>query len=333
VIDYSNMPGYSASRVTGIGMSTSYRWRTDGICAQRGVFQLGPTRANLGDPFGLFAVEQYYPTTVDFTIAPPIVELPDIQIATRGHLGEEVPRPFSLAPTQPTATVRAYASGDSLNRIHWPTTARRDDFYVRGMEELTAGDWWIVLDLEERIHSGTDLDSTLEKSILIAASLADRGLRNSHAVGLLAHGQDSIWMLPKSVGLQRWQIFRVLAQIKAGDLNLHDLLARSGQLVKRDASLIVITTAANAHWLDSLLLLGRQGVVPTVICLFDEQTRPAAEGLIQALAMQNIRGHLIDHTSMIIPTPEELAGRWEFRILGMGKVVAVSRPEGSWERM
>jgi uncharacterized protein (DUF58 family) len=333
VIDSSTMPGYTASRVTGIGISTSHRWRTDGICTQRGVFQLGPTQANLGDPFGLFTVEQRYPTVVDFTIAPPVVDLPDIQIATRGHLGEEVPRPFSLAPTQPTATVRLYNSSDSLNRIHWPTTARRDDLYVRGMEELTAGDWWIVLDLDERIHQGEGLDSTLEKAILIAASMTERGLHDSHAVGLLAHGQDSIWMLPKSTSLQRWQIFRVLAQIRSGKLSLQDVLARSGQLIKRDASVIVITTAAYPNWLDSLLLLGRQGVVPTVVCLFDEQTRAAAEGLLQTLAMQNIRGHLIDHTTMKIPTPEELAGRWEWRILGMGRVVAVSRPEGSWERM
>jgi uncharacterized protein (DUF58 family) len=244
-----------------------------------------------------------------------------------------VPRPFSLAPTQPTATVRLFAPGDSLGRIHWPTTARRDDFYVRGLEELTAGDWWIVLDLEDQVHQGEGVNATLEKSILIAASLADRGLRGSHAVGMLAHGQDSIWMLPKSTALQRWQIFRVLAQIRAGSLSLQDLLARSGQLIKRDTSLIVITTATNAQWLDSLMLLSRLGVVPTVICLFDQETRATAEALLPTLAMQNIRGHLIDHTTMVIPTPEELAGRWEWRILGMGRVVAVNKPEGSWERM
>ncbi|HMQ54949.1 MAG TPA: hypothetical protein PKD98_22910, partial [Anaerolineae bacterium] len=43
VIDETRMPGYSASRVTGVGGHSQNRWTTAGVCTQRGLFTLGPT--------------------------------------------------------------------------------------------------------------------------------------------------------------------------------------------------------------------------------------------------------------------------------------------------
>ena len=331
IIDHSNLPGYNASQVTGVGAQSKMRWHTEHICAQRGVFQLGPTEVNLGDPFGLFAVRQFYPHTIDFTIAPPILPLPDIHIASRGHSGEGAPRHYSLAPTEPTATVRAYNPADSLKRIHWPTTARRESLYVRGLEETTSGDWWLALDVEARVQRGLGQDSTLEKAVIVASSLADKGLAGQQAVGLLAHGQEAVWLPPKSIALQRWQILTMLAKIQAGNLSLDQLLSRSSQTIRQDISLIVITPSTDSAWLNPVLLLKRQGVAPTVILIYTGETLPAMESLQQALAMQLIQTYLLDQASIHAPTSEDLAGHWEWRVLGTGRLVALRKPEGEWK--
>ena len=333
IIDHSTMPNYTASQVTGLGVHSSIRWQTENICTQRGVFRLGPTEVNLGDPFGLFSVQHWDPHSVDFTVAPPIVTLPEFRIASRGHVGEGTPRLFSLAPTEPTASVRTYLPTDSLNRVHWPTTARRDSLYVRTLQETTSGDWWIVLDMDIQVHQGKELDSTLEKGILVAASLADRGLREQQAVGFLAHGQETVWLPPRSIELQEWQILRALAKIEGGQLSLDQLLIRSNQLIKQNTSLIIITPATNSDWLDPLLMFRRNGVVPTVILLYTAETRPTIEALHYALALENITAYPVDAGSIIPPTPEELAGRWEWRTLSTGRVVTMHRPLGEWETL
>ena len=329
--DHSTLPGYQASQVTGLGAHSHTRWRSESICTRRGIYQLGPTELDLGDPFGLFAIHQHYPNRVEFTVAPPIVALPDIQVASRGHAGEGAPRPYSLAPTEPTTTVRPHTPADSLNRIHWPTSARRESLYVRGLQEPTSGDWWLVLDMDQAVHSGQDIDSTLEKGVLIAASLADRGLTEAQAVGLLAQGREAVWLPPQSTPLQRWRILTALARIEAGQLNLADLLTRSNRLIKQNTSLIVITASTDSDWLNPLLLLKRQGVVPTTVLVYTEQTRPALEAIYHTLLLQGIRAYLIDQASLSHPTYEDLAGRWEWRTLGTGRAVAVHRPEGEWE--
>ena len=331
--DHSTMPDYNASQVTGLGTHMQTRWHTEVICTRRGVYQLGPMDVDMGDPFGLFAVRQHYPNTIDFTVAPSIAPLPEIHIASRGHVGEGSPRPYSLAPTEPTATVRAYSPADSLNRVHWPTTARRDSLYVRGLQEPTSGDWWLVLDVDEQSQRGVDQASTLETGVLIAASLADRGLRENQAVGLLAHGQEAIWLPPKLTPLQRWRILTMLARIEAGPLSLDHLLARSNQLIKQNTSLIVITPSTATAWLDSLMLLKRQGVVPTIILIYTDETQRGMRAIYHTLALQSIKAYLIAQSSVVPPTPETLAGRWEWRVLGTGRAVPVHKPEGDWEEL
>jgi uncharacterized protein (DUF58 family) len=331
IVDHSTLPGYTASQVTGVGYGAATTWHTDGICTQRGVFQLGPTEVKTGDPFGLFEVQHFYPNMVDLTIVPPILSLPTLEIATRGQSGETVFRPYSFSRTQATATVRLYEIGDSLNKIHWPTTARRDDFYVRNLEATSAGDWWLALDLEAKAHHGHNETSTLEKAILIASSLADKGLSGQHAVGLLAQGKEAIWIPPLASSLQISQILKTLALARPGELRLEHLLARNRQMIGRNTSLVVITASTNLSWLDPMLLLMRQGVTPTVILIFTEQTYSQLQAAHQILVSQGIKTYLLDQAAIVPPTPEEAAGRWEWYVTGTGKAVAIHKPKGKWE--
>lgn len=333
IIDHSNLPEYSASQVRGLGTTMQTRWQTEMICTRRGVYQLGPLDVSLGDPFGLFKVEQHYPNMVDFTVTPSILPLPNIEVTSRGHVGEGAPRPYNLAPTEPASTVRAYTPADSLNRVHWPTTARRESLYVKGLQEPTSGDWWLALDLDQSAHTGVDQTSTLETGVLIAASLVDQGLRDNQAVGLLAHSQGAVWLPPKSSPLQRWQLLTTLARVQAGSLNLGHLLTRSHALIKQNTSLIVITPSLDSQWLDPLLMFKRQGVAPTIFLIYTDETRAGMQGLQQALILESVRSYLIEQASLTPPTAEELAGRWEDRVLATGRVVVTHRPKGEWETL
>ena len=333
IIDHSNLPDYSASQVTGLGTNMHTRWQTEMVCTRRGVYQLGPLDVSMGDPFGLFRVQQHYPNTVDFTVAPPILPLPNVEVASRGHIGEGTPRPYSLAPTDPASTVRAYTPADSLNRVHWPTTARRETLYVKGLQEPTSGDWWLALDLDQGVHTGLDQTSTLETGVLIAASLVDQGLKGSQAVGMLAHSQEAVWLPPKSSPIQRWHLLTSLASVQAGPLNLGHLLTRSHALIKQNTSLIVITPSIETEWIDPLLMFKRQGVAPTIFLIYTDETRAEMQGLQQALLLESVRSYLIEQSSFTPPSAEELSSRWEDRVLATGRVVAVHRPQSEWETL
>jgi uncharacterized protein (DUF58 family) len=64
--------------------------------------------------------------------------------------------------------------------------------------------------------------------VIIAASLADRGLRNRKEVGFLASGKEIVWMHAQDGAFRRLEILRALAALNPGEMCLADLLERAG---------------------------------------------------------------------------------------------------------
>jgi uncharacterized protein (DUF58 family) len=200
VVDHSTVPDYRVSRVSGVGGGSQSRWHTKGVCTRRGLFTLGPTTLRTGDPFGLYTVTLHHPDSATLMVTPPILSLPTIEVAPGGRTGEGRPRANAPERTVGAASVRDYVQGDSLRWIHWPTSARRDSLFVKLFDGTPAGDWWVFLDLDQSAQAGQGQASTEEHGVILAASLADRGLRSGRAVGLVTHGEELVWLPPQEGG-------------------------------------------------------------------------------------------------------------------------------------
>ncbi|MGA2490414.1 MAG: DUF58 domain-containing protein [Anaerolineales bacterium] len=330
VEDHSNLPGYTASRVTSIGGNQSMEWKTEGTCIRRGLFNLGPTTLRSGDPLGLCSLELVHPNSTILLVVPPVLPLPAIEIAAGGRAGEgRRPRRAALETTVSAETVREYISGDPLKAIHWPTSARRNTLYVRQFEHMPASDWWIFLDLERSIQVGSGFESTEEHGIILAASLAHRGLRAGHSVGLVMCSPELTWISPQNSSGQSMSILRALALAQPGKRPLSDLLEDAQKSVRHGASLIVITPNVRAEWVAAMLQLVKIGITPTVL-LLDPLSFGGTDSTTGALALLNDYG--IAHNviqSDLLNRPEARPGKqgkWEWRVLGRGKAVAVRKP-------
>jgi len=335
IVDPSTLPDSLANRVTGVGGQSLNRWHTAGLCTRRGLFTLGPTSLETGDPFGLYTVRLRFPGWTELMVTPPVIPLPTIQVAPGGRAGEGRPRPNAPERTVSAGSVRDYTPGDSLRSIHWPTSARRDSLYVRLFDSSPTGDWWIVLDVNRRVQAGEGHHSTEEHGVILAASLADRGLCAGKAVGLVADGAELVWRAPQGGDGQRLGILRSLALLEAGERPLGELLTRMPPTFGRQASLIIITPDVEGDWGEALLPLMRRGVVPTVLLLdpisFGGTGR--ADGMISLLSSVGAARHLI--TRDLLDQPEArpgTRGHWEWRVSPTGRAVPIRRPRDTARR-
>jgi len=241
------------------------------VCTRRGLFSLGPVTIHTGDPFGLFRARLEFSGKRSVLVTPPIVSLPEVEIAPGGRAGEGSARTYAQEPTVSAAGIREYRPEDTLRHIHWPTSARKGSYFVRLFDRAPASDWFILLDLENEVQRGEGFFSTEEHGVILAASLSDLGLRAGIAVGLGING-DHFSLQPPSFGeAQRHNIMRALALASTGKVPLDKLLEKGRSLIHNNTSLIVITADSQGSWLERLLLLMERGIIPTVM-LIDADT-------------------------------------------------------------
>lgn len=329
--DDSDVPGYSVSRVETVSGNGERRWTTQGYCRQRGLFTLGPWQVRMGDPFGLFRVVLQYPEFETLLVYPPVANLPPIQLPEGAAIGSVRSQMRALHVTTDAAGVRDYAPGDSFKRIHWRSTARRQKITSKEFDREPSGDLWIILDMDSRVQAGEGEESTEEYGVILAASLADRVLRENRAVGLMAHGRERIFIpLGKGRG-HLWRILRGLACLKSSDNStLAEALEKEGQNLRRGTTALIITPSTDPAWAGELVALSQRGIAVMAILLdaasFDGRTDGSTLAMRGLLADQGIPTHIIAQGYPFQIQLRQPAGRWEFKVLGTGRAIAVRRP-------
>src|SRR5947207_1018192 len=86
---------------------------------------------NLSYPFGLFQATRHISATSRVLIYPATVTVFDFAAPTGLLSGGDAQRQRAHFVTTNAAGVREYAPGDSFNRIHWPSTARKERLLVK----------------------------------------------------------------------------------------------------------------------------------------------------------------------------------------------------------
>src|SRR4029079_1548519 len=120
-----------------------------------------------------------------------------------------------LQTTPLATTVRPYAPGDSMNRIHWRSTARHGEIQVKEFDLEQTADAWIILDLQRSVQTGRGEESTTEAAIRAAASIADKALTEHRAVGMNVHARTDAFLPADRGGRQHQKIMQLLAAVEA----------------------------------------------------------------------------------------------------------------------
>ncbi len=307
VNDNSSLPDSAGSRL--LPLIEPHRGRTylsRTRLLQRGVFPLGPTSLESGDPFGLFPVERIIPASESLLVYPLLVDIHDFPNPAGILPGGEALRRRTPQVTPNAAGIREYAPGDPLNRIHWLSTARRNRLMTKEFELDPQAEVWIFLDASETGQAALPFSwprktkedlwkhkfeyslppSTEEYSVSVAASLARYYLRLGRSLGFVASGQTLTMIPPDRGGRQLGKILESLALLRAeGLLPIWGLVDIQAQHLARGSTIVLITHSVEKEVVLATDLLARRGLRPIVVLIdagsFNgpEGTDEIAEGL------------------------------------------------------
>ena len=267
----------------------STSWTVSGLCRRRGLNTVGSVAIMSGDPSGLVNLECRVGQPQSILVYPSTVELPDAMVDGQA-LGGELGEAGQLTGHSPAASlVRAYVPGDSLAHIHWPTTTRLNQLMTKEFEGAGINEVWLFVDMQQSAQAGEGDESTEEYSVTIAASLAKGLIKNGHAVGLVAQGDQFYRYAPGKDENHLWGPLKALALMKAtGAAPLSSVMAQ-GTADMISGTVAIVISPRSTHGLGTFFqFLIRRGILVMPVHLDSasfggaSQIKPSAEAGIGA---------------------------------------------------
>jgi uncharacterized protein (DUF58 family) len=268
VYNPTGLPGGLPGRALALGGRRERSWLVRTVLARRGHFRIDPLQIRTGDPFGFFEASAGVGHGVTLVVYPKIEPLPLWRLPHANIEGAHASPERTMQTTPLATTVRPYAPGDSMNRIHWRTTARLGEIQVKEFELEQTADAWLFVDLDESLEAGAGEESTTEVGIRAAASIADKALAENRAVGLTVSGSRLTVLPPDRGGRQRLKILQLLAAVEAdGRTPLAEALITGVGRLRRGMTAIVITASQDPSFVRPLAALRARGIGAVVVHL------------------------------------------------------------------
>ena len=237
----------------------------------RGRYQVEAVHALLTDPFGLACSYVEVAPGGSLVVYPRLVELTGL-FSESGAYAQDGRRLLLRRPSGfDLHSVREYERGESLRKVHWPTTARRGQLMVKELEDAPRDEIAIVLDAHTA-PVGDSFDVQVRAAGSILRTHASRGRR---AVLALNSGRP-VSVSVSSLEGDWYAALGALAAVEPdGPRPVVELIGREGGPASRALELIVVTArlapalatklaqrAQTSHgvslvWIDSASFAGR----------------------------------------------------------------------------
>ncbi|HEX3648289.1 MAG TPA: DUF58 domain-containing protein [Pseudonocardiaceae bacterium] len=229
----------------------------------RGVHQLGPLRARITDPFGLAEFERELAGQSRMVVVPRTVPLFGLPGGSGTGIGDDGSVRLRSGQGEDDAVVRQYRQGDDLRRVHWRSTARRDELMVRVEERPWRGGTTVLLDRRMAAHRGRGPTASLEWAVSLCGSICLHLHRCGQQVRLVAEDGQVLVGDNAETGYSDDVVLDALAMLQlthAGDATYgvdpgagHELIAILGAMTTTEAAELARARSRRARSLAVLL--------------------------------------------------------------------------------
>ena len=255
----------------------------------RGVYRIAATDVALGDLLGLVSVSPPVacnPTTV--VVRPRLVAL-DGLFTDAGRAGGDGRRLLlRRAAGFDLHSVREYEQGESLRRVHWPSSARRGRLMVKELEDTAHDGVVVVLDCDPAGAVGEPPDSSFDVAVRAAGSILQAHANGGRLATLVSTGHARAVVPVRSASADLDGAVGALAAAEADALQpLATFLGGVQPSVSGAGELVIVTATVEASaFAAALALAGRRSLSFVWIDAASFAARPtrAEPGLLRLAA-------------------------------------------------
>ena len=252
-----------------LGSKSSCEIKYDYLCLKRGEYKMGPFVVYFFDPLNIFFFKRIFYVYSGLVVYPQLFRIEKFPALTRSILpwfGIETAR--SSGDDDEFYGVREYKDGESVKKIHWISSARKNKLIVKQFQLQSFFGTTIIFNLEKAKNLGEGKESVAEYIIKIAASVAGYLTERGVSIELLAHIGEIVH-LPFNKGQDHLEnILRVLAVAQAESrISFREALEEFARYIPNNCSLIAVMSDQDYADLSRMVSLNSRGVslIPLIV--------------------------------------------------------------------
>ena len=278
----------------------AYRAVYELYAVPRGRYPFEEVRLTIEDPFALARTEIVQGEPQALVVYPRLVDLERL-FSEGGAHAQEGRRLLLQRPTGfELHSVREYVQGESLRKVHWPTTARSGRLMVKELEDAPRDEVAVLLDGDAR--SGTD--RSFDVAVRAAGSVLQAHVRRRRRCALVLNSAAREVQAVTSESDWRRALEVLAGAERDAQTPAFALLQADGGVAARSLELVVVTSRVDAALVDRLVqrALSRRG---TSLVYVEAEPGPVPQLLrLQAVGVPVAIVRLDDDLAAALAAPE-----------------------------
>jgi uncharacterized protein (DUF58 family) len=241
------------------------------LCRPRGVYPVGPVTATVTDPLRLAKATSQIPAIDRLIVYPEVEDLVGFPMTRGRDPAMQASRPeFSQRGGEDFYTLREYVFGDDLRRVHWPSSAKKDELMIRQLETPWQSRALVILDIR---RSAYESEECFEKSVRGAASIIRHLAREGFDADLWAGGVGATSISQYSAVMEQLAVVE-----REGQVDIRAVASRL-KAVGRGGALVLVTGIPDSDLLEVQRLMSRE--YRTTVVMSASETSSSGEVAFQ----------------------------------------------------
>lgn len=207
----------------------------------RGIYSMGPLDINISDTMNLFTWKKRIQSEDFFKVYPRIHNLENFNLKSMQSYGTMSTKQKAYEDNSSVSDIRKYMPGDSMKKIHWKVSAKKNIYHVKNYEMTGSAFSYIFLDFKKSCFNGEKSLDLEEKAVEAAASIASFMLKNLVSINMYINCSRLCYTKGRDVK-EVINFLELLSEVKPdGQSTMKDVIEKRIKLISKGASVIIIT--------------------------------------------------------------------------------------------